>query len=66
MADDSVVTTFDKYYDDRLMKVKLSPYQRSYAFVLEHGLDVVNSDMQNFKHFEENIVAAKSSKVYFA
>jgi hypothetical protein len=29
--------------------------------VLEHGLDVVNADMQNFKHLEENIVAAATS-----
>jgi len=34
--------------------------------VLENGLDVVNADMQNFKHFEENVVAARESHTYFA
>lgn len=66
VADDDVVHTFDKYYDEGYRNNDLSPYQRSYAFVLEHGLDVVNSDMQNFKHFEENLVAARSSHEYFA
>lgn len=66
VAEDSVVSTFDPYYDEAYMKNDLSPYQRSYAFVLEHGLDVVNADMQNFKHFEENLVAARTSHEYFA
>ena len=52
---------FDRYYDPKLMASTLSPSQRSYAYVLQHGLDVVNSDMQNFKHLEENIVAAASA-----
>lgn len=66
VADDGIVTAFDKFYDDRVMNAGLSPYQRSYAYVLEHGIDVVNADMQNFKHFEENIVAARESRTYFA
>ena len=51
-------TAFDKYYNKKLMVLPLNPFQRAYAFALEHGLDVVNADMQNFKHLEENIVAA--------
>lgn len=57
---------FDPYYDEGLLAAKLSPYQRSYAYVLEHGLDVVNADMQSFAHLHENIVAAATSSQYFA
>lgn len=49
---------FDQHYDKALMSSGLNPFQRSYVFVLRHGLDVANSDMQNFKHLEENITAA--------
>ena len=56
---------FDKYYDEKLMKAKLSAFQRSYAFVLENGLDVVNADMQNLLHLKENFVAAATSSDYF-
>jgi hypothetical protein len=52
---------FDKIYDKNLKASKLNSFQRSYVYVLEHGLDVVNSDMQNFKHLEENIIAAGTS-----
>ncbi|MDH3643996.1 MAG: aldo/keto reductase [Gammaproteobacteria bacterium] len=56
---------FDEYYDDTLLKARLSEFQRSYAFVLEHGMDVVNADMQNFVHLKENFVAAATSGQYF-
>jgi len=56
---------FDDVYDDeKLMASPLNPFQRAYAYALEHGLDVVNADMQNFKHLEENIVAASTSHKY--
>ena len=58
-------TIFDKFYDEKFMTSPLSPFQRSYAYVLEHGIDVVNADMQNFKHLEENIIAASTSHIYF-
>jgi hypothetical protein len=51
-------TAFDRWYDKDFMASGLNAFQRSYAFVLQHGLDVVNADMQNFKHLEDNIVAA--------
>jgi len=51
-------TAFDYVYDEKFKALPLNPFQRAYAHVLAHGLDVVNSDMQNFKHLEENIVAA--------
>ncbi len=53
---------FDRYYDKAFLAQAsgLNPFQRSYAYVLRHGCDVVNADMQNFKHLEENIVAAAS------
>jgi hypothetical protein len=54
-------SAFDSVYDEDFKASALNPFQRSYAYVLEHGLDVVNADMQNFKHLEENIVAAATS-----
>jgi aryl-alcohol dehydrogenase-like predicted oxidoreductase len=52
---------FDSYYDQEAKAWPLNPFQRSYAYVLKHGLDVVNSDMQNFRHLEENLAAVKLS-----
>lgn len=59
-------TAFDRYYDNKIQASPFTPFQRAYAYVLEHGLDVVNADMQNFKHLEENIIAAATSQTYFA
>ncbi|MBW2093080.1 MAG: hypothetical protein JRI34_13275, partial [Deltaproteobacteria bacterium] len=56
---------FNHLYDKTFLASPLSPFQRAYAYVLEHGLDVVNADMQNFKHLEENIIAAQTSHKYF-
>jgi len=58
-------SAFDRIYDESFIKSPLSPFQRSIAYVLEHGLDVVIGDMQNFKHLEENIIAAATSHTYF-
>ena len=60
------VSAFDKYYDQKFLETPLNPYQRSYAYVLENGLDVVNADMQNFTHLEENIEAAANSEKYIS
>jgi len=57
-------TSFDKVYDEKFKASPLNPFQRSIAYVLEHGLDVVNADMQNFRHLEENIIAAATSHKY--
>ena len=57
---------FDEFYSPEYLKTGLSPYQRSYAFVLEHGLDVVNADMQSLAHLQENVTAAAGSARYFA
>jgi hypothetical protein len=57
-------SVFDKYYHKKLFSSPLTPFQRAYAYVLENGLDVVNADMQNFKHLEENIIAAATSHKY--
>jgi predicted aldo/keto reductase-like oxidoreductase len=57
---------FNDYYDKPLLQAKLSEFQRSYAFVLEHGLDAVNADMQTMQHFTENFTAAATSADYFA
>lgn len=52
------LTAFDKVYSEEVLACPLNPFQRSYGYVLHHGLDVVNADMQNLTHLEENIVAA--------
>jgi aryl-alcohol dehydrogenase-like predicted oxidoreductase len=52
---------FDEYYDEKLLAAPLSPFQRTYAFVLAHGLDVVNADMQSLAHLKENVIAATTS-----
>lgn len=57
---------FDEYYDESFLRAGLSPYQRSYAYVLAHGLDVVNADMQSLAHLQENVAAAVGSERYFA
>ncbi len=59
-------TAFDRFYTEDYIETPLSPFQRSYAYVLANGCDTVNADMQNFKHFEENLVAARESDKYFA
>ena len=51
-------SAFDSVYGEKLRLSSFSPFQRAYAYVLQHGLDVVNADMQNFKFLEENIIAA--------
>ena len=57
---------FQEFYDEKLLAAPLSAFQRSYAFVLENGLDVVNADMSSFTHLEENIAAAAGSPSFFA
>lgn len=56
---------FNEFYDEKILRAKLSEFQRSYAYVLEHGLDVVNADMQTMLHLKENFVAAATSADYF-
>ena len=57
---------FDKFYNTKLMDSGLNPFQRSYAYLLANGMDVVNSDMQNIKHFQENVIAARDAHTYHA
>jgi predicted aldo/keto reductase-like oxidoreductase len=57
---------YDKFYDEKFMAASLSAFQRSYAYVLAHGLDVVNADMQSLTTLEENLFAAARSQSYFA
>jgi len=57
---------FDGYYDEKLMAAPLSPFQRSYAYVLAHGLDVVNADIQDLEQLRENVAATAGSPRYFA
>ena len=54
-------SAFDKVYDKKFMAAPFNPFQRAYAYVLGHGIDVVNADMQNFKHLGENITAAATN-----
>ncbi len=57
---------FDSHYSPKVMASSLNEFQRSYAFVLEHGLDAVNADMQSLAHLEENFVAAATAHQNFA
>jgi len=57
---------FDEHYNEKLMAASLSPFQRSYAYVLEHGLDVVNSDIGDATQLQENVAAAARSPSFFA
>ena len=59
-------TAFDPFYSEAYLKSTLSNFHRSYAFVLENDMDTVNADMQNFKHFEENLIAARESEKHYA
>ena len=54
-------SAFDTIYDEDFKASSLNPFQRAYVYVLAHGLDVVNADMQNFRHLEENIIATVAS-----
>lgn len=56
---------FDTHYAPEFVQSGLSPFQRSYAFVLAHGLDAVNADMQAYAHLKENFIAAATSHQYF-
>lgn len=56
---------FDSAYSKKLLDAPLSAFQRSYAFVLAHGLDAVNADSQSLEHLKENFVAAATSQTYF-
>ena len=58
-------SAFDAHYDANFMQAKLTDFQRSYAYVLAHGLDAVNADMQNMLHLRENFAAAARSHEYF-
>ncbi|WP_152053219.1 aldo/keto reductase [Tautonia marina] len=57
---------FDGHYSEKVLQSGLSPWQRAYAYVLAHGVDVVNSDMQNLALIKENIVAVQRSAELFA
>ncbi len=56
---------FDPHYDPEFAQSGLSPFQRSYAFVLAHGLDAVNADIQAYAHLKENFIAAATAHQYF-
>jgi aryl-alcohol dehydrogenase-like predicted oxidoreductase len=57
-------SAFDEYYSQELRSADLSAFQRSYAFVLENGLDCVNADIQNYDQLKENYIAAATSGNY--
>ena len=59
-------SAFDNVYGEKLKASPFSPFQRAYAYVLQHGLDVVNADMRNFTHLEENIIAAATADRYYS
>ncbi len=55
---------YDGFYNEKMQNAEFSPFQKAYAFVLEHGMDVVNADIQNFDILEENFIAASTSGEY--
>lgn len=57
---------YDRFYSKDFIETNLTPHQRAYAFVVQHGLDAVNADMQNMRHFEENLAAVVQSPEFFA
>jgi len=59
-------SAFDSVYTQKFKSSPLNPFQRAYAYVLQHGLDVVNADMHNFQHLDENIVAAAEADRTFS
>lgn len=63
---DNQAAAFDAHYTEKQLASGLDPFQRAYAYVLAHGMDVVNSDMQNFAHFEANVKAVKEGVAVFA
>jgi hypothetical protein len=57
---------FDEFYDKDLLQAKITAFQRSYAYVLENGLDAVNSDIQSDSQLKENFYAAALSNRYIS
>ncbi len=57
---------FDDHYGEKLLRAHLSDFQRSYAHVLENGLDVVNADIQSYAVLKENFAAAATAETYIA
>lgn len=56
---------FNEYYPASWKQNDLSGFQRSYGWVLGHGLNVVNADMQSMAHLRENFVALSASQKTF-
>ncbi len=52
---------FDAHYPPELLAAKMSAFQRSYAYVLENGLDCVNADIQSYDQLRENYAAAATA-----
>ena len=57
---------FDEFYGEKLLQAKLTAYQRSYAFVLENGLDCLTADIHNLAQLKENFIASATSHEYGA
>ena len=56
---------FNRFYDKTYLESGLSDFQRSYAYVLAHGMDVVNADIQDYAILKENFVAAATAEQHF-
>ena len=64
-GDRNAKNLYESHYSEKLKNSNFSVFQKSYAYVLEHGMDVVNSDINNFDILEENFLAAATSGEYF-
>ena len=57
---------YDDYYTPQQMQAGLSPFQRSYAYVLANGLGRGETrDMHLWQHMRENFLAATSAQQHF-
>ena len=56
---------FDRHYDQAFLEADLTDFQRSYAYVLAHGMDVVNADIQNYAILKTNFAAAAAAERHF-
>lgn len=57
---------YDSHYTKSLQESGFSAFQKAYAYALEHGMDVVNADIQSFDILEENFIAAATSRKFIS
>ncbi len=51
---------FDQYYPEELKMKSLTPFQRSYTYILENGFDAANSHMPNNSILQDNLQVVRA------